>query len=145
VLAGYKLKSFVKTSGKTGLHIYIPVSGIGFGRARHYSERFGQEIQELVPDISTTEITIGQRGNKVFIDPSQNDYADTLACAYSARPHKLPTVSTPLEWKEVKPGLDPAIFTIDTIPARIKKKGDLFKEAMNPKWAAANTKKLLAI
>ncbi len=141
-LAGYKLKSFIKTSGKTGLHIYVPVAGITFQQARDYSELLGKEIEAMVPEISTTEITISQRRDKVFIDPSQNDYADTLACAYSARPYRLPTVSTPLEWKEVKAGFDPHQFTIDTVPMRIAKKGDLFKEALNPKWATANAKKL---
>jgi bifunctional non-homologous end joining protein LigD len=145
VLAKYKLKSFVKTSGKTGLHIYIPVAGISFAEARDFSERLGAEINELVPDISTTEVTISHRKDKVFIDPSQNDYADTLASAYSSRPYHLPTVSTPLDWKEVKRGLDPSKFTIYTVPGRLKKKGDLFKEALNPKWAIANAKKLASM
>ena len=142
VMSKHKLKSFVKTSGKTGLHIYIPVTGIGYSQARSYSEKLGQEIHELVPDISTTNVSVSSRGDKVFIDPSQNDYADTLASAYSARPYHLPTVSTPLDWSEVKKGLDPHAFTIETIFDRLKKKGDLFKEILNDKWAVTNTTKL---
>jgi len=145
ILTAHKLKSFPKTSGKTGLHIYIPVSGISHAQARSYAENIGNEIHKQVPRISTTEISIDKRGSKVFIDYTMNDYADTLASAYSARPYKNPTVSTPLDWREVKPGLDPAKFTIDTIPDRLKKKGDLFLEALNKKWAEANTKRLLAM
>ena len=122
VLKKHSLTSFVKTSGKTGMHIYIPVTGIDFPQARNFSERLGEEIQALVPDISTTTVSINQRGDKVFIDPSQNDYADTLAAPYSARPYHLPTVSTPLDWKEIKTSLDPEAFTIDTIPGRIRKR-----------------------
>jgi bifunctional non-homologous end joining protein LigD len=140
ILTKYKLKSFVKTSGKTGMHIYLPVTGIDFPAARHYSELLGEEIHHLVPKISTTHVSVGLRGNKVFIDPSQNDYADTLAAPYSARPYHLPTVSTPLDWKEVKPGLEPKNFTIDTMIDRIKQKGDLFKAVLSKKLAIANLK-----
>jgi bifunctional non-homologous end joining protein LigD len=140
VLAKYKLKSFIKTSGKTGMHIYLPVQGFGYGAARNYSEMLGKEIAALIPKIATTTVSISSRGKKIFIDPSQNDYADTLACAYCVRPNKIPTVSTPLDWKEVKPGLDPAAFTIDTIAARVKKKGDLFKGVFDKKIIATNSK-----
>jgi bifunctional non-homologous end joining protein LigD len=145
VLAKHKLKSFIKTSGKTGLHIYLPVQGIGYGAARNYSETLGKEIAALIPEIATTTVSISSRGKKIFIDPSQNDYADTLACAYCVRPNKIPTVSTPLDWKEVKAGLDPSAFTIDTIAARVKKKGDLFKGVFDKKIIMANSKIFLTL
>ena len=145
VLANYKLVSFIKTSGKTGLHIYIPITGIDFAAARNYSEKLGEEIHELTSSISTTQVSISLRGDKVFIDPSQNDYADTLAAPYSARPHRVPTVSTPLDWKEVKPGLDPTQFTIDTMMARIKKKGDLFKGVLDKNNQHKNSKAIKKI
>ena len=138
LLTKYKLKSFVKTSGKTGLHIYLPVTGITFPQARAYSEHLGKQICELAPAIATTEVSIDLRGNKTFVDPSQNDYADTLAAVYSARPYHLPTVSTPLDWKEVKQGMDPSTFTIHTIEKRLHKKGDLFKEVLDKRWAEQN-------
>jgi bifunctional non-homologous end joining protein LigD len=142
ILSKYKLTSFIKTSGKTGIHIYLPVSGIDNASARRYSELLGKEIYQLVPKISTLQISKELRGNKVLIDPSQNNYAATLACVYSVRPYHIPTVSTPLEWKEVKKGLDPSKFTIQTIHERIKKKGDLFKDVLNKKWAVENKKQL---
>lgn len=145
VLEEYKLKSFIKTSGKTGMHIYIPVIGINNAQARIYSKILGEQIHKKVPKISTLSVSTNQRGNKVFIDPSQNDYADTLACVYSARPFRVPTVSTPLEWKEVNEKLSPSHFTIDTIIERIKRKGDLFKDVDDDKYAKQNFKALRSI
>ena len=144
VLEEYKLKSFVKTSGKTGLHIYLPVTGINNAQARIYSKKLGELIHKKVPKISTLTVSVNQRGNKVFIDPSQNDYADTLAAVYSVRPFHIPTVSTPLEWKEVNEKLSPSDFTIDTIGERIKKKGDLFKDVNNTSYKIHNAKDLTA-
>jgi bifunctional non-homologous end joining protein LigD len=142
VLSKYKLRSFVKTSGKTGMHIYIPVRGITFPQARSYSELLSEQIHKLVPKISTTAISVSSRGAKLFIDPSQNDYADTLASAYSVRPHTRPTVSTPLDWKEIKAGLDPTAFTMDNILKRVTRKGDLFKDVLNETIGSRNNNQL---
>lgn len=141
----YKLQSFVKTSGKTGIHLFIPCQGFDFPKARTFAEKICELVCSEVPDIATTEVSIEHRGDKLFVDPSQNDYADTLACAYSVRPYKHPTVSTPLEWKEVKDKLDPGRFTMDTVPERLEKKGDLFKELLNEKTRLANSKALLKL
>jgi bifunctional non-homologous end joining protein LigD len=145
VLSSYKLTSFVKTSGKTGIHIYIPVRGITYPQARRYSELLGTEIVKLIPRIATTENSISARGKKIYIDPSQNDYADTLASAYTVRPNKTPTVSTPLNWREVKAGLDPEQFTIETIQKRVRSKDDLFKGVLDEKIALTNAKALTKI
>lgn len=136
----YQLQSLVKTSGKTGIHLFLPCEGFSYPQARILSEKICDLVCREVPDIATTEVTIVHRGNKLFVDPSQNDYADTLACAYSVRPYKHPTVSTPLDWKEVKDKLDPAKFTMDTVPDRLEKKGDLFENLLNEKWRSSNTK-----
>jgi bifunctional non-homologous end joining protein LigD len=141
-----KLTAFVKTSGKTGIHLFLPCQGFDFPQARSLAEKIGERVCKEVPDIATTEVSIEHRGSKLFVDPSQNDYADTLASAYSVRPYKHPTVSTPLEWKEIKDKLEPGKFTMDTIPERVEKKGDLFSNLLNQKIRAANAvqlKKLL--
>jgi len=135
-----KLTCFVKTSGKTGMHLFIPCDGFSFSQARTLAEKICEKVCVKVPDIATTEVSIGHRGNKLFVDPSQNDYADILACVYSVRPYKHPQVSTPLEWKEVKDKLDPGKFTMDTVPERLEKKGDLWDELLNEKIRKANTK-----
>jgi bifunctional non-homologous end joining protein LigD len=121
-----KLKAFIKTSGKTGMHIYIPCTSFTFPQARKIAENICNQIHLLVPSITTREITVSDRGNKLYVDANQNDYADTVAAPYCARPFKKATISTPLEWKEVKDRLTPDEFNIKTIVQRIEKKGDLF-------------------
>jgi bifunctional non-homologous end joining protein LigD len=93
----------------------------------------------LVPAITTTEISVSQRGDKLYVDPNQNDEADTVAAAYSARPYQMPTVSTPLEWKEVNDQLDASAFTIPTIQKRVEKKGDVW-DILNQKTVNTNSK-----
>lgn len=143
ILDKYKLKAFIKTSGKTGLHIYLPCAGISFGQSRSIANRIGDEIHPLVKSISTRDETISHRGDKVYIDANQNDYADSLAAPYSIRPYHKPLVSTPLEWREVKKGLDRYDYDMLNILARVEKKGDLFADVQSGKIAKANTKILL--
>ncbi len=144
ILDKYKLKAFVKTSGKTGIHIYVPCSGIDFFQSRKIANSIGDEIHSLTKSISTRHESINRRGNSVYIDANQNDYADTLAAPYSVRPYHEPLVSTPLDWKEIKIGLDRYDFNINTIDARLKK-GDKFLGVLDRKIAAQNSKKLAQI
>src|SRR4026208_2253895 len=101
-----KIKAFINTPGKTGLHV-VPCTGFNFAHARTIAENICLEILDMVPNITTTDVSVSNRGNKLYLDPNQNDYADTVAAAYSVRPYKVPTVSTPLEWKELKDTPDP--------------------------------------
>ena len=134
----HKLLSFVKTSGKTGMHLLLPCTGINYQVARRVAEIICKEIHQLIPGITTIQNSISLRGSKLYIDPSQNDYADTIAAPYSVRPYHIPTVSTPLEWKEVNEELNPSNFTMHTILDRLKKKGDLFKPLLETKKNAIN-------
>jgi bifunctional non-homologous end joining protein LigD len=136
----HKLKTSVKTSGKTGMHIFVPCKGFSYKTARTLAENICEEIHKLVPKITTIEVEIDRRGNKLFVDFSQNDEADTLASAYSVRPAKNPTVSTPLEWEEVNEDLDPQNLTVENIQKRLSEKGDLFKDLLNEKTQKANSK-----
>jgi bifunctional non-homologous end joining protein LigD len=133
-----RIRSFPKTSGKTGIHLYLPCSSFNFEEARNIAENICSEVHQLVPSITTTQVSVSARGNKLYLDPNQNDYADTVAAAYSARPFHIPTVSTPLEWKEIKKSLDPAAYTIHTIMKRVQKKGDLFLKTMDAAIAQKN-------
>jgi bifunctional non-homologous end joining protein LigD len=142
ILDKHKLRGFVKTSGKTGLHIYIPCSKISFGEARSLAYKLADEVHILVPKISTREESINLRGDKVYIDAGQNDYADTLAAPYAVRPYHEPLVSAPLEWIELKKGLDRYSFTIETIQTRLNKKGDLWEKLLDNKILMANNKAL---
>ena len=138
----YKLKSLIKTSGKSGLHLLIPCVGIKSGEAgepRKIALALCAEIHQLLPDITTLNVSRSSRGNHVYIDPNQNDYADRLAAPYCVRAYHMPTVSTPLEWKEVNDKLDPRDFTIKTIGERLEKKGDLFRDILDEKTRVTNS------
>jgi bifunctional non-homologous end joining protein LigD len=145
ILDKHKLTAFIKTSGKTGLHIYIPCSGFSFAEARALAYQLADEAHALAPKTSTRHESIAHRGDAVYIDAGQNDYADTLAAPYSIRPYHAPLVSAPLDWKEVKKGLDRYAFTIDSIIERLDKKGDLWKDLTTAKLVTANNKQLLAL
>jgi bifunctional non-homologous end joining protein LigD len=136
----FELTSFIKTSGKTGLHIFLPCTAFTFPQARFIAERICSFIHELVPDISTSETIVANRDDKVYLDPNQNDYADTVASAYSVRPYKHPFISTPLEWSEMTLSLDPSQFTMKSIMNRLHKKRDLFSGTLDREIAVKNDK-----
>lgn len=140
-----RLKVFPKTSGKTGMHLYIPCSAFTFPQARPIASNICMEIHHHVPGISTTEVSVADRGSKVYLDPNQNDYADTVAAPYCVRPYGRPTVSAPVTWHEVNNTLDPANFNIHTIGERLKRKGDLFSAVLDRKIALANDRRLTTL
>jgi bifunctional non-homologous end joining protein LigD len=115
ILDNYRLTSFIKTSGQTSLHIYIPCIGFTFTQTRNIAEHLAEQIHQHIPGLSTTSVSKNQRQDRVYIDAGQNDYADTLAAPYSVHPYHRPIVSTPLEWKEITPKLSTYNFTIDAI------------------------------
>lgn len=135
----YKLQTFIKTSGKAGLHIFIPCSGIAYGETRTIAENLAEEIHQLVPTISTTASSPDHRHGKVYIDPSQNDYSDRVAVAYCIRAHKQPTVSTPLFWDEVNEKLDVKKFRYDMISERLEEKGDPWQKIWSGQIKKANS------
>jgi len=119
---------YCKTSGSTGLHIFIPMGKkYDYEMVKNFAHLLSQMVQEMLPAFTSLERNLKKRGQKIYLDYLQNRRGQTIACAYSLRPKKGATVSTPLEWKEVKKGLHPSKFTIHNIEARIKAKGDLFK------------------
>jgi bifunctional non-homologous end joining protein LigD len=134
------LVSFVKTSGKTGMHLLLPCAGIEYGDTRAIAENICRQIHEGVPRISTINTSTGSRGGKVYIDASQNDYGDRLVAPYCVRAYKQPYVSTPLDWAEVNVELDRHEFKIDTIKERLEKKGDVFNGLFDTELQRANAK-----
>jgi bifunctional non-homologous end joining protein LigD len=138
-----KLIAFPKTSGKTGMHIYLPCQGFDFKQARRIAENICNEIHYSLPTITTRQLSTDMRGDKLYIDHNQNDYADTVAAPYSVRPYKLPLVSTPVEWKEVTRKLKPENFKMQTVSARLKMKGDLFKNVLLQSNRQRNQKSLM--
>ncbi|MEO8066032.1 MAG: non-homologous end-joining DNA ligase [Candidatus Doudnabacteria bacterium] len=131
VLNSLKIPSFCKTSGATGLHIYVPMGAkYNYEQVRHMAHQIAIVVNSKLPNITSLERHPAKRQKKVYLDYLQNNKGQTLAAAYSVRPKPGATVSTPLEWKEVKKGLRPSQFTIKNIFARLKKKGDLWKPVL---------------
>ncbi len=122
-MAAQKLKAFAKTSGKTGMHFFVPGNGFTIPEERKLAEHICAKIHELVPGALTTANAISSRAGKVYNDPSQNDYVDTMAAVYSARPFHIPTVSKLLERKEINGKLDPAAFTMECRHQQTPEKG----------------------
>lgn len=132
VLDALKVPGFCKTSGSTGLHIYIPL-----GAKYNYedSKEFGRAIVKLVhsqiPEYTSIERQISKRKGKMYLDFLQNRPQATVAAAYSLRPKPDAPVSTPLHWEEVKKGLRIRNFTILNATGRLKEQGDIFKGVMD--------------
>ena len=120
--------SYCKTSGATGLHVYVPTGKkYNYDQVKDFAWLICMLANEQIPDFTTLERNLQKRGHKhIYMDYLQNRRGQTIACAYSLRPKPGATVSTPLLWKEVKPGLTPADFNINNIQKRVKKIGDIF-------------------
>src|SRR6187549_2961792 len=126
------VSSYCKTSGATGLHVYVPLKNkYDFVTVKDFAHIIASLVQEQLPEITTLERSLSKRGPKIYIDYLQNSTGQTLASVYSVRPVRGASVSTPLEWKEVNHRLSPIQFTIENIFQRIKKKGDLFTPVLN--------------
>jgi bifunctional non-homologous end joining protein LigD len=119
--------SYCKTSGATGIHVYVPLNAkYTYEVAREFAHIVASLVHEQLPGITSLERSLKKRGNKIYVDFLQNSKGQTLASAYSLRPVPDASVSTPLLWKEVKAGLHPSQFTIHNIEKRIRKLGDIF-------------------
>jgi bifunctional non-homologous end joining protein LigD len=124
-------EAYCKTSGATGLHIYIPLgANYSYDQAREFGRIIAYLTQRKVPRISSTERLPIRRRSKVYIDHLQNTRGQTVAAAYCVRPFPGATVSTPLKWEEVGPRLDPSKFTIKTMSRRLELMGDIFKPVL---------------
>jgi bifunctional non-homologous end joining protein LigD len=123
------IPGFCKTSGASGMHVYIPChKKYLYNEVRDFAKIIATLAHEQMPGNTTLERSLSKRKkNHIYIDYLQNSRGQTLASAYSVRPKPGASVSTPLEWKEVKHGLLPGDFTIKNILKRVKQKGDLFK------------------
>lgn len=125
---------YCKTSGATGMHVYIPLQGAyTYDQARPFSEIIAHLANEQLPEFTTVERPLNQRRGRIYIDFLQNRRGQTLSSVYSIRPVPGASVSTPLKWKEVKHGLSPLDFTIKTIHKRLDKVGDLFANVLTDK------------
>jgi bifunctional non-homologous end joining protein LigD len=114
---------FIKTSGGSGLHVLLPMGSLlPHEGVRQLAELLAGVIVRRLPDIATTARSIPARRGRVYVDALQNGRGKLLAAPYCVRPRPGATVSTPLDWREVSPKLDPAAFTLKTVPERLRKR-----------------------
>ena len=126
VLERLGLAGYLKTSGATGLHIYVPIEPrYSYRRVRKWVEATGRLIVDADPAAATMEWDVPKRGPKVFIDHNQNVAGKTIASVYSVRPVPEAPVSAPLLWDELG-AVEATDFTIETIWERLRQYGDLF-------------------
>ena len=129
----FDIKAFVKTSGKTGLHIYVPiVRNIDYDTVRTVAANIGHHITDLHKRDVTMEWSVVKRTGKVFLDHNMNARSKSLASIYSLRASKEAGVSTPLEWDELK-DVYPSDFTIEVVVERLNKFGDLWADILKEK------------
>jgi bifunctional non-homologous end joining protein LigD len=128
-LEGLGVTSFPKTSGASGLHVYIPLPPrTPYKAGMLFCQIVGELVAKKHPREATVERTVGKRDpTTIYVDCLQNIEGKTLACAYSARASDYAGASTPLTWDEVDAGVDPRDFTIRTLPARVRAVGDLWE------------------
>ncbi|HTM00257.1 MAG TPA: DNA ligase D [Candidatus Omnitrophota bacterium] len=133
ILDRLELPSAIKTSGATGLHVLVPMGArYTHEESRTFARLLAMLTVEAVPEISTVTRAIGGRSGKVYVDFGQNGRGNTIVSPYSVRPRPGATASCPLRWDEVTPRLDPAKFTIRTIPERFREMEDPMTMVLGP-------------
>ena len=134
-LDSIKIPSLVKTTGSKGIHIYVPIKrGPTQKQVWKFAKEFAYAVASQAPKLLTAIYQVSKRPkNHVLVDYNQNAWGRTLASVYSVRPKELPTVSTPIKWKELERGLKMEDFRIDNVPARVRRLGDLWAPLLETK------------
>jgi bifunctional non-homologous end joining protein LigD len=128
-----KIESYVKTSGKTGLHIFVPVATFyTYEQTRRFAEIIGKILKRRYPQKITMEWDTTKREGKVFFDHNQNARGKTIASIFSARPSSLATVSMPARWEDLSSIL-PTDFTMLNVPQIVKKSVNPWKDILERK------------
>lgn len=131
VLDGLGVKGYPKTSGSTGLHIYIPLAAkFTYDECQLFGKLVATRVHQAIPEFTSIERLTKNRKNKMYVDYLQNRPKATLAAPYSLRPKPGATVSMPLYWEEVVKKLKMTDFTIKNAIDRIKSEGDIFKPVL---------------
>jgi bifunctional non-homologous end joining protein LigD len=139
VLRTMKLDAVVKTSGKTGLHVFVPIERtIDFDAARSVSELVGRHLVRQHPKDVTVEWSVPKRTGKIFMDYNMNVRGKTLNVAYSPRGAPGAPVSMPLTWEELA-GAHPLDFRLTNAPERLAQTGDRWQDALTHKYSLEST------
>ena len=128
-LAARHVRSYAKTTGSRGIHVYVAIERGPLQKdVWRVAKRTAFELAKNHPDTITSEYRVAKRpAGRVLVDYNQNAWGRTLASVYSVRPKPDATVSAPVTWEEVEAGIDISDLTMDTVPKRVSKYGDLFK------------------
>jgi bifunctional non-homologous end joining protein LigD len=145
LLTRQKLESWVKTSGKKGLHVFVPLNSKkeSFEKTKGFTRAVAEIMQKNYPDLVTARMDKELRKKKVFINWSQNDASKTMVCVYSLRGLQKPFVSFPLKWKALEKTLKLGkVEKFHVLPSealkRLKKDNDLFSEVLTKKQRLPN-------
>ncbi|MBW8684996.1 DNA ligase D [Chitinophaga sp. B61] len=131
VLDSINVQGYCKTSGSTGIHIYIPLNAkYTYDECQLFGKWIATQVHLELPDFTSIERMTQNRKGKIYVDYLQNRPKATLAAPYSLRPKPGATVSMPLHWDEVKKGLKMKDFNITNSLARINEMGDIFKPVL---------------
>jgi bifunctional non-homologous end joining protein LigD len=131
VLDAIDIPSYPKTSGSTGMHIYIPLGAkYSYEQSKMLAELIVNIVHHDISSFTSLERSPAKRKGKIYLDFLQNRSIQTIAAPYSLRPKPGATVSAPLHWDEVKKGLTVKQFNIDSIFDRLKEVGDIFKPVL---------------
>jgi bifunctional non-homologous end joining protein LigD len=128
ILVQMEVPCYAKTSGSTGMHIYIPLAAkYTYDQSQMFAKIIVNLVHHQVPEFTSVERMVANRKGKMYLDFLQNRPGATIAGPYSLRPKPGATVSMPLDWEEVKPGMTMKDFTIFNAMDRLKETGDIFK------------------
>jgi bifunctional non-homologous end joining protein LigD len=128
------VEGFPKTSGASGVHIFIPLTaGTPYEAGQIFCQILATVVATKHPRVATVTRSVHARGQKVYVDYLQNIEGKSLACAYSARASDFAGGSTPLTWQEIDDGVDPRDFTMRTLPDRLAEAGDLWRPLLTSK------------
>jgi bifunctional non-homologous end joining protein LigD len=132
-LEGFGMSPLVKTTGSKGVHIYVPiVRGPTQKQVWTFAKALAQLLAERAPKLLTAEYRVAKRPRgRVLVDYNQNAWGRTLASLYSPRPKPRATVSTPVTWDEVEHGIRIEDFTIENVPERVRRLGDLWNPLLS--------------
>ncbi len=126
------LSGFPKTSGQSGLHVFIPMGpNVPFPFAKGLLELLARVLQSKFPDVSTMERRVRERGGRIYIDTGQTGRSRTIVAPYSVRAHPGGRVSTPLLWEEMHLALKPEAHTMFTVPHRVASVGDAMRPMLD--------------
>jgi bifunctional non-homologous end joining protein LigD len=124
------LQAFPKTSGSSGIHVYVPLKPANeYEKVAEFARLFATEVAQRAPKIATVERTIAKRkSTQVYVDWMQNARGKSLAAVFTARARPKAPVSMPLTWKQIEKGVKIQDFTIVNVPDLLQKKGDAWAD-----------------